>query len=271
MRPTSFRTGMVAWIRVSIVITILLILSGCITHIKELREAQIHFNSAAQLENQLKIDPLSSDAIAITTQVTASYQLALKMLTELIDNKKKDLQDDNLLGTAYTLKALGEWRIGKYDDAVNTVATVSADSKIKLFPRDRALMNALHGLIKNDQANGHMAARDYEYTRIKSLLQSSLNDIKNNVTGTDSIRLYLTTVQMVILKNWADLRGDPKAYSSTYPAKFDKEAEIREWCESANPAWEAFVNELKSLPEEKARAFESFWSKRLGMPGACPK
>jgi hypothetical protein len=75
---------------------------------------------------------------------------------------------------------------------------------------------------------------------------------------------------MVILKNWTDLRGDPKAYSSSYPVDFNKPTEIREWCESAKPAWKAFVNELKNLPEDKAGAFKRFWGKRLAMPEACP-
>jgi len=203
------------------VFTLLFIISGCVSHIKELREAQNHFNAAAQLENQLKSDPMSfdpgsSDALAITTQANASYHLSLKMLTELIDNRKKDLQDDNLLGTAYTLKALAEWRIGNYDDAMNTVATVESEG-VKLFPRDGALVKALSGLIKNDQAYSHMASRDYDYTKIKSLLKSSINDIKDNIAGSDSLRLYLAIVQMVILKNWTDLRGIQRLIQAHIP------------------------------------------------------
>ena len=269
MAPTSSLTRLSSCMRVFLVLAILFAASGCVSHVKELREAQNHFNTAAQLENQLKIDPLSGDALALNAQANASYYLSLKMLTALIDKNKQELRTDDLLGTAYTLKALAEWRIGKFDDALNTVNTIGSDKEIKLFPRDRVLVNALRGLIKNDQAYAHMVAKDYDYASIKSLLKSSFNDVKDNVAESDSHRLYLATVQMVILKNWTDLRGDPKAYSSTDP-KIDKETEISEWCVYAKPAWQAFVNELNSLPEEKAGALKSFWGKRLAMPDTCP-
>lgn len=270
MAPANFRTIMSTFIRVFLALVVLIVISGCVSHVQKLREAQDHFNTATQLENQLKIDPTVSDALAITTQANGSYQLSHKMLTELIDNKNKELRDDDLLGTAYTLKALAEWRIARYDDAANTVATVESDKGIRLFPRDRAMVQALNGLIKNDQAFGHMVAKDYDYARIKSLLKSSLNDIKGNVKGSDSLKLYLATVQMVILKNWTDLRGDPKAYSNTDPSDVNKKMEKDEWCVDAKPAWEAFVKELNSLPEEKAGAFKSVWGMRLSMPEGCP-
>lgn len=272
MAPTIFRTSISKFIRVLLILAGLSVISGCISHIQKLREVQNHFNAAALLENQLKIDPLSGDALAINTQANASYHLSLKLLTELIDKKEQELRNDDLLGTAYTLKALAEWRIGQYEDAINTVAKAGMDKETKLFPRDRALMNALSGLIKNDQAYGHMAAKDYDYTSIKKLLLSSMEDIKDQIRP-GSLGLYLAIARLSVLKNWADLRGTPAAYTKdkTAPQDFDKEAEIKEWCDCAIPAWDGFQNALKSVQTDKAGAILSFWSLRLGMPEACPK
>jgi hypothetical protein len=260
---------MVIFRRVISVLAVLFFISGCVSHVNELREAQNHFNTAALLENQLKIDPMAIDALAISTQASASYRLSLKILTELIDKKKQELQNDDLLGTAYTLKSLAEWRIGKYDNAVNTLDTVKGNKEIKLFPRDCALVNSLRGFIKNDQAYGHMAAKDYDYARIKDLLKSSIEDINGKVQGGDSLGLYLATVKLVILKNWNDLRGNPETYAIAVPAQFDMREEIKEWCVYAKPSWDLFVKELGNLPNDKATAFESLWSNRLAMPGAC--
>ena len=46
-----------------------------------------------------------------------------------------------------------------------------------MFPRDLALITALRGLIKNDQAYYHMQEKDYAYRDIKTLLQEALEDI----------------------------------------------------------------------------------------------
>ncbi|MBU1054953.1 MAG: hypothetical protein KKC46_14160 [Proteobacteria bacterium] len=272
MLPAIYRININKLIRVFLVLALLSVISGCVSHIKELREAQNHFNSAAMLENQLKTDPLSGDALVISAQANASYHLSSKILANLIDEKEQKLRKDNLLGTAYTLKALAQWRIGQYDDAINTVGMAKSDKEIKLFPRDRALMNALSGLIKNDQAHGHMAAKDYDYDGIKRLLLSSIEDINSQIRGTDSLGLYLVIARLSVLKNWADLRGTPKAFTKDkiIPSDFDKGVEIKQWCVYAIPAWNEFRDALNNVQPDRADSISGFWGKRLGMPEACP-
>lgn len=272
MLPAIYRISINKFLRIFLVLSLLPVISGCVSHIKELREAQNHFNSAAMLENQLKTDPLSGDALAISTQANASFHLSLKLLTRLIDEKGQKLRNDNLLGTAYTLKALAQWRIGQYDDAINTVAIAKSDKEIKLFPRDRALMNALSGLIKNDQASWHMAAKDYDYDDIKSLLLSSIEDINSQIRGTDNLGLYLVIARLSVLKNWADLRGTPKSFTKDkiIPSDFDKGVEIKQWCVYAIPAWNEFRDALNNVQKDRADSISGFWGTRLGMPQACP-
>jgi len=261
------RTG---FLRLFWLLTFLSALSGCLSHINDLREAQNHFNTAAMLENQLRLDPMAGDALAVSSQVNVSYQLSLKMLTDLIARSSQELQQDNLLGTAYTLKALAEWRLGQYDQAMATAEMVNGNKEIKLYPRDQVLMNALNGMIKNDQAFAHMALRDYDYANLKRLLISALDDMGDKAGNSGSLGLYMATARLSVLKNWADLRGTPTTYTrATVFSGFDKQKEIEDWCLRAGPAWDDFQKALATIPKEKSGSINAFWAKRLAMPQTC--
>jgi hypothetical protein len=208
-------------------------------------------------------------AIAMSSQVTSSYRLTVKIISNLLDSKRQPLQEDNLLGTAYTLKAYAEWRLGDYEAAVNTSTAALA---AKLFPRDLALNTALRGLIKNDQAYYHMQENDYGYRDIKTLLQEALEDITKGLATAgkeDNIRFYLLLSELIVLKNWTDLRGEPRKFAREIPADLSKEAEISVWCKSAQPVWAVFQEEVKRLRPDEATVLIRDWSRELAISETC--
>jgi len=243
-----------------------------VSHVKKLRQIQEQFNSAASLENQLKTDPLSADArILFSGESNASYRLVLEDITKLIDAKGDALQTDKLLGSAYTLKALTEWRLGEYDAAVKTSSVVT-DENINLFPRDRALITALRGLIKNDQGFSHMMKKDHAYKDLKTLFVESVHDINEGrlaVPQENSIRTYLTMGKLAALKNWLDLFGNPNQFALAVPADLSKADEQKEWCNAAKTVWEVFVQEMDLLGTPEAAATKKWWGNRLALPAAC--
>ncbi|MFQ5685114.1 MAG: hypothetical protein ACE5GV_00490 [Candidatus Scalindua sp.] len=257
---------------VALISVILILVTGCVSHIKELREAQNQINSAASLENQLKVDLFATDAIAKSNQANVSYRMAQNILSNLINEKKEDLEKDNLLGSVYTLKAITEWRLGDYNTAVDTLVTIKSNSNIKLYPRDLAMTEALRGLIKNDQAYQHMLDLDYKYEDIKTLLRDSINDINSGigvVQEGNNVRIYLAMAKLAALKNWVDLFNEPKKYALEVPTPFNSDAEQTTWCISANPAWSLFEGEMERLGTQEAMVSKKWWGDRLGLPQAC--
>jgi tetratricopeptide (TPR) repeat protein len=256
-------------IKVFVLLLVWIAIAACVSHVKELREAQSQFNQAASLENELQIDMEAGDAIAMSTMVTSSYRQTVKILSDLLDSKRQPLQEDGLLGTAYTLKAYAEWRLGDYETAV---ATSSAALEAKLFPRDLALITALRGLIKNDQAYYHMQEKDYAYRDIKILLEEALEDITKGLATAgkeENIRIYLLLSELIVLKNWTDLRGEPRKFAREIPTNFSKPAAISAWCRSAQPVWAMFQEEVKRLRPDEAPALIQDWSRKLAVKETC--
>lgn len=261
--PCAFKIKVFALLCLSILIT------ACVSHVKELREAQSQFNQAATLENELQIEMEAGDALAMSAMVTSSYLQTVKILSDLLDTKRQPLQEDNLLGTVYTLKAYAEWRLGDYEAAVNTSTTAL---KTKLFPRDLTLIMALRGLIKNDQAYYHMQEKDYGYGDIKTLLEEALEDITKGLATAgkeDNIRFYLVLSKLIVLKNWTDLRGEPRKFAREIPTNFSKPAEISAWCRRAQPVWAMFQEEVKRLRSDEAPALIQEWRRKLAVKETC--
>jgi hypothetical protein len=258
------RTG-----RVALFILTIFLLSGCVSHVKELRDAQDQFNTAASLENQMKLDPRNIDASAVGS-ITASYRLSLTMISNLIDKNRGDLEKDKLLGVAYTLKALTEWRLGDYTSARTTAALGRQLPEGSLFPRDRALLEALPGLIKNDQAYQHLVEGTYLYVDIKRLLTESLRDLDGGMkvgSAGENLRLFFLVSKLAVLKNWLDLTGDSKIKK---PPDFKDEIEHEEWCGAAKPTWALFTSETQKVKNgQEAEEFNLWWGRVLGLPEAC--
>lgn len=133
-------------------ILLIALIAGCAST-NQLREAQDSFNQAATTENSLRFDAKASDAVAGLLSVRSGYASALISLEKLENSKDKaQLKSDGLWGAALTLKALTQWRLGQFDKAIATAALAKQDAGQQIYPRDLAVISALPGLVKTDQA-----------------------------------------------------------------------------------------------------------------------
>ena len=187
-----------------------------INHVQELRSIQDDFNQAALLENQEGGNQSPQSAITMGAQATASYRSVLASLNKLLVMSLEPLKADNLLGNVYVLKALTEWRLGEFNAAMATIAKTE-DKDISLQPRDKAIATAFRGLIMNDQAYHHMQNKSATYAEIRTLILTALSAFHDGIATlprNHGMRFYLSLAQMGSIKNWIDLSGEPKRFSS---------------------------------------------------------
>ena len=145
--------------RVAICLSIALataLAAGCAS-VNRLREAQDSFNQAATAENTLRLNstqPLTSgsDAPATWSSARNGYASALLSLGKLQPADERGLRQDGLWGTTLTLKAVCQWRLGQFQQALDSAAEAQKTAGDQIYPRDRAVLAALPGLIKTDQA-----------------------------------------------------------------------------------------------------------------------
>jgi hypothetical protein len=139
-----------------IVALLVAVAAGCVS-VNRLREAEDSFNRAATTENTLRFNstqPLTSgsDAPAAWSAARNGYASALLSLEKLQPGDEKSLRQDGLWGTTLTLKALCQWRLGQFQPALDSAAEAQKTASDQIYPRDRAVLAALPGLIKTDQA-----------------------------------------------------------------------------------------------------------------------
>jgi hypothetical protein len=145
----------------------LLALTSCAA--VSLREAQDAFNAAVAAESAQREAGMVGDG-GLSTHVSAlgDYRAALFAIDQQLGSGTEELREQQLLGTAYMLKALCLWRIadladlaeqpnatdGHTDalDALRTTIQAEYDAqRIVLGTRDRVLLAALPGLRDHDR------------------------------------------------------------------------------------------------------------------------
>jgi hypothetical protein len=129
---------------------------GCAS-VNHLREAQEAFNEAVTLETTLRFDAALAEGptqaqLAQNTTVQNGYASALLSLDRLESRDVDRLKRDGLWGNVLALKALAQWRLGLTDDAQSTARELQQTGAGPVHPRDRALLLALPGLIRTDEA-----------------------------------------------------------------------------------------------------------------------
>jgi len=190
----------------------LFLAAGC-RAVSSLRDAQDSFNRAAAAENALRSDlsrPLDNggaDTLSGLAAVRSGYASALLVLNRITAESADQLRSDQLLGTALTLKALCEWRLGQFSNAVATAQAVHDSPSDPLFPRDRALLRALPGLIKTDHAYQKIL-EGKPLTEIEQLLVSSdgaIADVQaaREVVDRDHpVQVFLLQAQLAAYRNF---------------------------------------------------------------------
>lgn len=161
---------------------LILCLTGC-QSINHLREAQDSFNSAAAMENRIRLEPLAGasglesklkepadQVLADFNSVRSGYASTLLSLGKLSGKDERALKADRLWGVVLTLKSMAQWRLKDYDAALRTAEESGLQAADQLYPRDAALLAALPGLIKIDLAYDKIAAMQPGHTEANRLL-----------------------------------------------------------------------------------------------------
>lgn len=254
-------------------------LSAC-SEIRTLREAQESFNEAAARENLLRygsqnpiIEPRAFSATfdsADLMAVRVGYANTISALTGMGPKEKAVLEEEGLWGNVLTLKAMAYWRLGKYDNALGSVAD-AARLGDQLGPRDKAMVEALPSLIRSDQAFhkifvlGGPDEPDNDRTQrledAKKLLRTAMDGLGSvrNGTGKDHpVQAYLIQAQLAVYLNMRD------ACNSLHAGLGSQKACIRETETHACGAWNDANALLKDRPQDK-QDFQLFWGAKTGL------
>ena len=186
--------------------------SGCVSHIDTLREAERTFSRAADMENRERFG--DEQAGSSVDSYTSSYRIVVATLQKLITEKSQDLGADRLLCTAHTLRVLALWRLGERDNAVRGArdgldGACAPTGNQPPPPRDRAMLVALPGLVRIDEASGLLAKRpaakappeerERAYRRIAEETTQAIgfiDDAERDLTPDHPLRGYLAVSRM---------------------------------------------------------------------------
>lgn len=200
--------------------------SSCAPYLNDYSSAQESFNEAASLDNNLKFEKdikTFSDLLSPESQVRIKYLTALNEIESVIKSGEAKLQQDGLLASAYTIKALCEWKVERYKQSETTARKgLEALSNAKAAgkpvpPRDSAILMAIPGLIKADQAAKMVKAPadQRNYKAIEEKANTAINDLDaalKNLPKGHPVQKYLLGSKLAILESWlvasADLKGN---------------------------------------------------------------
>jgi hypothetical protein len=208
-----------------------LVLTGC-AEINHLRDAQSSFNEAARIENQMKISgDMFSDSenlrdsknLMKETEVRVGYASAIASIDKLKPEQQEKLKADKLWGVALTIKAMSYWRLGDYDKMEATAQEIKSISDTQVYPRDRALLLALPGLRRVDEAHAKLEApinsgsneqkaelKKERLDAIERLVNNASDDFskaRQSVSEQHQVRAYLIQAELAGYKNLLDARA----------------------------------------------------------------
>ena len=233
-------------------LALLLALPAC-QSTNRLREAQDAFNSAASQDNRARLAELrlsstptglssgwnQSPGVSLDRDVAGSvssragYAAALLSLDQLTSEDVAQLKDDKLWGTALTLKAMTQWRLGQFDDALNTAREAGESATGQIYPRDAALLAALPGLIEIDYAYAQLTDFRANPTNASAVLDTwrqrlvavqatppsavdHLQQAREKAGAEGELAVYLTLSQLAAYRNFSEFYK--AAMNSTPPA-----------------------------------------------------
>jgi hypothetical protein len=235
---------------------LLAVAAGCAS-VNRLREAQDAFNQAATAENALRFDARAADAVASLGAVRSGYASALLSLDKLENSKDQArLRNDGLWGTALTLKALTQWRLGQFDKAIATAALAKQNAADQIYPRDQAVVTALPGLVKTDQAFSKILLPNAPPADVEALLIGGNGAVANIQSGRDQVekdhpvQVYLLQAQLAAYRNFQvaqDRLNNHATVPANHPARAHANAQLKELdrllkLQKAGPAGANLIN-----------------------------
>jgi hypothetical protein len=249
--------------QLALVLSIAVLMTAC-QGVNHLREAQDSFNAAAALENKVRLEPMLSDpgrsgeldaqlsrspgdVLTDANTIRSGYASVLLSLAKISREDETSLKSNRLWGVALTLRALTQWRLGQYDEALKTADSAQKEAKDQIFPRDEAVLLALPGLIKIDLAYEQISAMSATnllnggLSNVQARLVSipgqkdecavkDLTAARIKVGATHPLNLYLIQAQLAAFRNYQFAHA--KAYGTnppaTDPAKMEAQYELFE-------------------------------------------
>lgn len=204
--------------------SLLLIMSSCAPYLNYFQTAQASFNKAAENENTLKTRPDASVTVLPESNYRMARTFIMKAMGDVKNEKethsKSDLAKDGLLLNAYTIKALSEWKLGMYQEAIRTSRacqlTFGNDKSVQ-NQRDYIIMTALEPLIYNDSIERYISSLDVKEgkTGLSEMDKASLENLKKgfqviqnqraDLSVDHPVQTYLLISQMSLAKNWKNL------------------------------------------------------------------
>jgi hypothetical protein len=266
-------------------IALALLLAGC-AEVNYLRDAQSSFNEAARLENQSRMAQTvtfaSAPGVGNEDIIRAGYANAVFSINCLNSKQIESLKSDKLWGVALTIKALSYWRLGNYDkdkegnyDKVGQVITeANALSGDQLYPRDRAIMKALPGLLQIDEAWTLIFAKTKEMTPeakkqrlsgeggVVPLLDNAIVTLDKVRSSADNpeVQGYIT---QAILSSYRNKMTAYKVLAGgTYSSAEKKKAESE--VTELDCSFKKYLNDTE-LTDARRQVIEP-WKARLGFP-----
>jgi len=222
-------------VRATISLALILFLTGCAS-VNHLREAQDAFNQAAATENSARFESNPADSAATLSSVRSGYASALLSLTKLDSKDQLTLHQDGLWGTVLTLKALCQWRLAQYSNALDS-AEEARKNPDQLYPRDRALLSALPGLIKTDQAYAKSLITNSSLADIEALLVGPNGAVANIQSAREladkdhPVQVYLVQAQLAAYRNFTialDRLNNHSVVPENHPAVANAALQLRE-------------------------------------------
>jgi hypothetical protein len=247
---------------------LILMLSACAkpSYIQTLNEAQDSFSSEAEAENRLRLE--GTTTLADVPRAANGYRIASQMLEKLISDQKDKLKKDNLLCTAYVIQAMSLWRLGEHHKAFNIVdlARNCAPGGDEIPPREEALLLALPGLVRIDQANAKIMNAETstaEFKEIKQLVQDALRDLENARKSVQNhpVQVYLLTSELAALRVWQTAIASEKL---TGDVRTNERAELKPKKQKKYEEYRDFL--VNELDRDKSDKNIDYWATRLSIP-----
>jgi len=249
------------------------LLAGC-QSINRLREAQDAFSQGATLDLKTAFPPDAQVNESVGTEQVSQwasarnyYASALLSLERIDPKDEKTLRDEKLWGTKLTLEALCHWKLGNYDKALKIAR--DAQSTDQLFPRDKAVIQALPGLVMIDYAydlRPQAEAAKHEnrgqdltniVSKIEQLTVSSGGAVDvieaarapHIVDSNHPVHVYLIQAQLAAYR---DFRKGYELLEQTgvppsHPAHIRAQAQLNDLAKRVGPTGQALVNRWAGL------------------------
>jgi hypothetical protein len=168
--------------------------------------------------------------------VSSGYAAALVSLDKLESKDEAQLRKDGLWGAALTLKALTQWRLGQFDKARDTATDAGKSTGDQLYPRDRAVIAALPGLIKTDQAYNKILT-NAPFADVQDLLigrsgaVADVDKARAQVEKDHPVQVYLLQAQLAAYRNFQvgmDSLQNHAVVPANHPARVNANAQLKE-------------------------------------------